>query len=101
MKEIDKKIIIIDDYLSQQTNHSKLERTLMQTIKLTEEVGELCEVVLQETGGQMRSKEHKKLAVGAEIADVIICTLLVARRLDVDVWQELAKKMDKVVARTE
>lgn len=100
MKEIDNKIAIIDEYLSKQTNHSDLERTLMQTIKLSEEVGELCEVVLQETGGQMRSKEHKKLDVGGEIADVIICTLLVAKRLNVDVWQEVDKKMIKVLDRT-
>lgn len=100
MKAIDEKIIAIDSFLETQTNHSPLERTLMQTIKLTEEVGELCEVVLQETGGQMRSKAHKDLDVGGEIADVIVCTLLVARRLNIDVWTELDKKLEKVLART-
>lgn len=99
MKKLDEKIIVLDDFLSQQTDSTETERTLMQTIKLSEEVGELCEVVLQETGGQMRSKAHKDLDVGGEIADVIICTLLVARRLKVDVWKEVDKKMVKVLDR--
>tara|TARA_B100000508_G_scaffold141049_1_gene145609 strand:+ start:4913 stop:5209 length:297 start_codon:yes stop_codon:yes gene_type:complete len=97
MKSIDEKIVAIDTFLEQQTDHTKLERTLMQTIKLTEEVGELCEVVLQETGGQMRSKEDKRLDVSSEIADVMICTFLLARRLEVDIWDSLDKKLDKVL----
>lgn len=100
MNEIDTRITAIDTFLEKQSNHTTLERTLMQTIKLTEEVGELCEVVLQETGGQMRDKEHKQLNVSAEIADVLICTLLIARRLDVDVWDALDKKIDTVLERT-
>ena len=99
MEKLTKDITVLDEYLSRQTDHTDSERTLMQTIKLSEEVGELCEVVLQETGGQMRSKAAKELDVGSEIADVIICTLLMAERFNVDTWEEVDKKMQKVLAR--
>jgi NTP pyrophosphatase (non-canonical NTP hydrolase) len=99
MNELSANITRLNEFLNQQTDHSPNERTLMQTMKITEEVGELNEAVLQELGGQMRSKAGKNLDVGSEIADVIICTLLVAERLNVDTWKEVDTKMKKVLER--
>lgn len=99
MEDLQKDIKILSKYLDQQTDHSFRERSAMQTMKLTEEVGELNEAILQELDGQMRDKKHKDLDVGSEIADVIICTLLLAHRFDIDTWAEVDTKMKKVLAR--
>lgn len=99
MEELRKNIKILSQYLDEQTDHSFRERSAMQTMKLTEEVGELNEAILQELDGQMRDKGYKDLNVGSEIADVIICTLLLAHRFDVDTWEEVDSKMKKILAR--
>lgn len=99
METLQQNIKILSEYLDQQTDHSFRERSAMQTMKLTEEVGELNEAILQELDGQMRDKKHKDLDVGSEIADVIICTLLLAHRFNIDTWAEVDTKMKKVLAR--
>jgi NTP pyrophosphatase (non-canonical NTP hydrolase) len=98
-QELTEKIHTLSKYLRDQTDHSERERILIQTMKIAEEVGELTEAILQETGGQMRSKAHKELAIGPEIADVIICTLLVADMLGVAVWDEIDTKLEAVFKR--
>jgi NTP pyrophosphatase (non-canonical NTP hydrolase) len=98
-QELTEKIHTLSEYLKNQTDHSERERILIQTMKIAEEVGELTEAVLEETGGQMRSKAHKGLATGSEIADVLICTLLVADMLGVAVWDEIDTKLETVFKR--
>lgn len=97
--QLDEKIHTLCEHLKTQTDHTERERLLMQTMKITEEVGELHETVLQEAGGQMRSKAYKQLDTGSEIADVIICTLLVADMLEVAVWDEVDAKLANVFMR--
>lgn len=99
MTNLDRDIEQLYEYLQAQYAGTTRELTLSQTIKLSEEVGELCEVVLQETGGQMRSKAHKQLDLPGEIADVIICTLLVAKCFNAPVWEAVNEKIKQLLAR--
>lgn len=68
------------------------ERLLSRTVKLNEEVGELCEAVLAEAGQQPRKDQVFDLE--GEIADVIITTLLVAKQKNIDVNRALIAKID-------
>ena len=73
---------------------------LAKTVKLSEEVGELSEQVLHRLAMQRKEKmdqehdPHDHLA--EEFADVLICTLLIADHLQVDVRPALRKKMEKI-----
>lgn len=70
------------------------ERLFSRVIKLNEEVGELCEAILSENDKNQRTKE-KMIDVDAELADVLICTLLLAQGREKDVWEEVKKKLTK------
>ncbi len=70
------------------------ERFLSRLVKLNEEVGELCEAGLCESDKNQRQKE-KEVDFDAELADVLICALLLARGRQKDVWSEVDKKLTK------
>ena len=74
---------------------------LSHVIKLMEELGELAEQVLasQSLQRKEKAKSFDKAALGEEVADVLITTLLVARDLGVDVTHALENKMAKIEAR--
>ena len=74
------------------------ERALARTVKLTEELGELCNEVLASSGDQRKEKlaKHDKHTLQSEFADVLITTLLLAKALDVDVRSALTDKIDKI-----
>lgn len=74
------------------------ERLFSRVIKLGEEVGELCEAILSENDKNQRSKE-KIIDVDSELADVIICTLLLAQNREKDIWKEVDLKLEKVFQR--
>ena len=63
------------------------ERLFSRIVKLNEEVGELCEAVLSENDSNQRKKE-RVTNVDAELADVLICTLLLAQDREKDIWNE-------------
>lgn len=68
-----------------------------QVIKLMEEVGELSNEVLGRYNLQRnRGVECDKDALTHEVADVLITTLVVASRFDVDVNNALAEKIKKI-----
>jgi NTP pyrophosphatase (non-canonical NTP hydrolase) len=71
------------------------ERLFSRVIKLNEEVGELCEAVLSEKDKNQRIKE-KITDVDAELADVLICTLLLAQDRDKNIWDEVDSKLEKI-----
>lgn len=75
---------------------SKRERIFSRVIKLNEEVGELCEAFLVEEDKNQRQKE-KNINVDAELADVLICTLLLALDRDVSVWESVETKLNHVL----
>ena len=69
-----------------------------RTVKINEEVGELCNEVLMHYDTQRSDKlaSKKQDALSEEFADVIITTLLLAEYMGVDIKKALEKKTDKI-----
>jgi NTP pyrophosphatase (non-canonical NTP hydrolase) len=74
---------------------------LARMVKLTEEVGELAEQVLAHKALQRSDKLEKREATDLpdEFADVILTTMLLAKTMDVDMHDALAKKIEKISKR--
>jgi NTP pyrophosphatase (non-canonical NTP hydrolase) len=79
------------------------KRNLARTVKLTEEVGELCSEVLSSSKLQRQEKldGHGKQELENEFADVVITTLLLAKSMDVDIELALKNKIEKINKRYE
>jgi NTP pyrophosphatase (non-canonical NTP hydrolase) len=77
------------------------EAMFAQTTKLTEEVGELAEAVIDLHKLQRADKasDHLHEHLAEECADVIITTLIIADRVALDVDAALAKKIEKTNVR--
>ena len=71
------------------------------TIKIMEELGELCDAVLASKSLQRKEKleKHRPEHLEEEFADVIFTTCILAKNMGVDISHALAKKMDKVEKR--
>jgi len=69
-----------------------------RTIKLTEELGELCNEVLAHSSLQRKDKmeKHDQENLPEEFADVMITTLLLAKSMNVDIEKALEKKIEKI-----
>ena len=76
---------------------SERERTLERVLKVNEEFGELCDEILRRFGSQRREKVENDIT--HEVADVLICVLLLADSLGVDVERALEEKIGKVKGR--
>lgn len=61
-------------------------------LHLTEEVGEVGEVLRQEI---MNPKKFSKEHLGEELADVMVFTLLIAKEYGINMSQELEKNLEK------
>lgn len=100
LKELLKFVEIEDErlkkYYGGYSNQEK--RILARTVKLTEELGELCNEVLAHNSLQRKHKlnNHSKGNLPEEFADVIITTLLLAKALNVDIKKALEKKIEKI-----
>ena len=79
------------------------KRILARTVKLTEELGELCNEVLAHNSLQRKQKldNHDKENLLEEFADVIITALLLAKAMNVDIEKAFEKKIKKVNKRYE
>ena len=82
------------------------KRILARTVKLTEELGELCNDILSNQSLQRKEKlekheKHDKKNINDEFADVIIVTLLLARSMKVDIRKVLEKRLKKINKRYE
>ena len=77
------------------------KRALARMVKITEEVGELAELVMANAGFQRDEKLTKQSRddLMDEFADVIITTMLLAKTMNVDVKDALQKKIDKIKKR--
>jgi NTP pyrophosphatase (non-canonical NTP hydrolase) len=77
------------------------KRVFSATVKMVEEVGELCDAVLKSHKVQRAEKMEgfDKSKLEHEIADVIITTLLIAELMDVDVNEALRTKIKKIESR--
>lgn len=76
---------------------------LARTVKLTEELGELCDEVLSYTSTQRKDKldEHDANNLSDEFADVVITTLLLAEIMNIDIEKALKQKIEKIDKRYE
>lgn len=74
------------------------KRILARTVKLTEELGELCDEVLSFNSLQRKDKleKHSVDSLSDEFADVIITTLLLAEAMEVDVEKAIKIKIEKL-----
>jgi len=79
------------------------KRILARTVKLTEEMGELCDEVLAYNSMQRKDKLEKIVDgnLAEEFADVIITSLLLANVMNVDIKEALETKMEKIDKRYE
>ena len=77
-------------------------RIMSQTVKLSEESGELAEQILLWSGGQLhKDKLWDKEAIAGEVADVIITVGTIAQELGIDIEDALQKKMEYLEAKRE
>jgi len=74
------------------------KRILARTVKITEELGELCDEVLSFNSLQRQDKldKHDLNNLSDEFADVILTTLLLAETMKVDIEQALNNKIEKI-----
>ena len=68
------------------------------TVKLMEELGELCDEVLAHSGLQRKEKLDKmdKGNIAEEFADVLIVTLILAHNMGINIEEGLERKMKKI-----
>lgn len=73
------------------------------TVKIMEELGELCDEVLAHSGLQRKEKMDKieKENLAEEFADVILVTFNLAYNMGVDIESGLQRKMKKIEKRHE
>lgn len=101
--KVDEKIeLFLDKWikkLEDKYSHLTLkELALAQAVKLGEEVGELCNEILHAYSAQRESKKADgKLA--HEIGDVLLATMLLAKRFDIDPKKAILDKIDEIEGR--
>ncbi len=80
------------------TNQTERERILARTVKISEELGELCDEVLASMGDQRKNKMDNRSAdnLSGEFADVIITTFLLAKAMKVNIPEALNQKIKKI-----
>lgn len=81
----------IDNILTIKSTDSHKEQVFTDLIKVQEELGELSEAVLGEYGKQREGKEYGK--VGKEMADVILATMVLSSKMNIDLEQEIQNKI--------
>jgi NTP pyrophosphatase (non-canonical NTP hydrolase) len=80
-------------------NYSDQEkRILTRAVKVSEELGELCQEVLLHNSLQRKEKMAKRSdeKLAEEFADVLITTLLLAKAADINIEKALESKMQKI-----
>ena len=98
-KEIKKFIDREDKRLIKRFSNLDSEKNVLaRTVKMVEEVGELCEEVLSHNLLQRRKKldKHNKDNIQGEFADVVFTTLLLAKSMKVDIDKALSNKMKEI-----
>lgn len=86
--------------------HSRLDEEnvlLSQTVKLNEEIGELCDSVLAYDSLQRSEKLEvfEEQDLEDEVADVVITTFLLADTIDMDIGAALERRADAIETRYE
>ncbi|MEE9525434.1 MAG: MazG nucleotide pyrophosphohydrolase domain-containing protein [Candidatus Woesearchaeota archaeon] len=71
--------------------------TYPMVLKVMEELGELSEAILHSKSLQRNEKlNSKKVKLEEEFVDVLLTTLLLAENFDIDIRNELRKKIEKI-----
>lgn len=83
---------------SQYKNVEESKMTLAMTVKLSEEVGELSQEILGNLSLVRKEKlnKHNLETLSDEFADVLITTLILAKKMNVNVAKALEAKIDKL-----
>ncbi len=76
---------------------------LSSTVKLTEELGELCDQVLAHNLRQREAKLAGQTAedLPAEVADVLLAVFMLAKDLEIDLAEAVKMKIEKIKAKYE
>ncbi len=96
LKFIETEDVRLKKYYGNYPDHEK--RILARTVKLNEEVSELCDEILAHCSFQRKKKldGHTKNNLPKEFADVIITALLLAKSMDVDIKKALEHKIKEI-----
>ena len=73
---------------------SKNEKIFTQTLKISEEVGELTNEILKQSQHQRSEKTLIPANIKHELADIILATILLSIELEIDIEQALIEKME-------
>jgi len=98
MDNIFEKLHKLNKHFQTSSDQPPNELFLQKIVKLNEEVGELCEAALCEVDQDQRVKD-KETDFDAELADVIICALMLSTNRQRNIEDEINKKLDKILTR--
>lgn len=97
MEEILEKICVLNQHF-RMSEKSEKERLLERIVKLNEEVGELCEAALCEVDTNQRKKD-RVTDFDAELADVVICALMLSTQRNSNLAENIHATLDKTITR--
>lgn len=97
MDNIQHKLQLLNEHF-RKSDQPESVRLLQRIVKLNEEVGELCEAALTEVDPDQRKKD-KVIDFDEELADVIICALMLSTGRSVNILETVEQKLDKVLTR--
>lgn len=102
LKNLQEKIRILDQKGPRYKLYTQQEKAILtKTVKLNEEVGELCNDILSILRLQRRAKLEKfdRRNIYQEFADVIITTIQLAVIAGVDIERAISDKLKKIEGR--
>jgi NTP pyrophosphatase (non-canonical NTP hydrolase) len=97
MDDILKKVILLNEHF-RKIEKPENTRLLERITKLNEEVGELCEAALVEVDENQRKKD-KVVDFDSELADVLICTLMLSTGRKQNLIDRVNEVLDKNLKR--
>lgn len=102
-KELSK---FVDEYSRKLENKfgkydDKEKLILSSTVKLTEELGELCDEVMTFNSRQRKEKldDHTDENLPAEFADVLLAVFMLAKDMGINLDEAVKKKIEKIDAK--
>lgn len=79
-------------------NETEKERILARTVKLNEEVGELCQEILRNLD-EKRDRKFSNENLKMEFADVILTTMLIAEKMNINLEESIQNKIKNIEAK--
>jgi NTP pyrophosphatase (non-canonical NTP hydrolase) len=97
MDEILRKVLLLNEHF-RKIEKPETTRLLERITKLNEEVGELCEAALVEVDENQRKKD-RVVDFDSELADVLICTLMLSTGRSQNILDVVNQVLDKNLKR--